>query len=56
MRNNILGGLIVFLAVVTCLILLDDITSSKDQQQITTEFSQDNAHTKDLASVEAEEK
>lgn len=56
MRNNILGGLIVFFAVLTCLILLDDITSPKDQQQITTEFTQDKAHTTDLASVEAEEK
>lgn len=32
MRNNILGGLVIFFVVVTCLILIDDISSKSDQE------------------------
>lgn len=30
MRNNILGGLVIFFVVVTCLLMLDDITSTNE--------------------------
>tara|TARA_B100001971_G_C18139714_1_gene509691 strand:+ start:804 stop:974 length:171 start_codon:yes stop_codon:yes gene_type:complete len=32
MKNNILGGLVIFVVVVTCLLLIDDISSSKEVQ------------------------
>lgn len=35
MRNNILGGLVIFMVVVTCLLMLDDI--SNPQQKATIE-------------------
>lgn len=31
MRNNILGGLVIFMVVVTCLLLLDDISNPPEQ-------------------------
>lgn len=39
MRNNILGGLVIFMVVVTCLIMIDDISKPKeiDNQQIKSE-------------------
>lgn len=35
MKNNVLGALVVFFAVVACLLILDDLTSSytKDQSE-----------------------
>ena len=32
MKNNILGGLVIFLVVVTCLLMLDDISSDRIEQ------------------------
>jgi hypothetical protein len=32
MRNNILGGLVIFLVVVTCLLMIDDISSTNEVQ------------------------
>ncbi len=31
MRNNILGGLVIFVVVLTCLLMLDDISNVQDQ-------------------------
>ena len=56
MKNNILGGLVIFLVVVTCLLLLDDITnpngatSSYENVQVEQIDNQN-----DLASVENED-
>lgn len=32
MRNNILGGLVIFFVVVTCLLMIDDISSINEVQ------------------------
>ncbi|MBC3846043.1 hypothetical protein H8K90_06615 [Winogradskyella echinorum] len=32
MRNNILGGLVIFFVVVTCLLMIDDISSTNEVQ------------------------
>ncbi|MBC2843582.1 hypothetical protein [Winogradskyella flava] len=32
MRNNILGGLVIFFVVVTCLLMIDDISNTKEEQ------------------------
>jgi hypothetical protein len=32
MRNNILGALVIFFVVVTCLLMLDDISSTNEVQ------------------------
>ena len=54
MRNNILGGLVVFLVVVTCLILLDDIsTNTQDKQELTSEIQQNYSQKSDLVALEA---
>ena len=58
MRNNILGGLVIFLVVVTCLIMIDDISnqntpSAKDNQ--TSEIENEKNNETDLAIVEFEE-
>lgn len=31
MRNNILGGLVIFVVVLTCLLMLDDISNVQNQ-------------------------
>jgi hypothetical protein len=31
MRNNIAGGLVIFMVVLTCLLMLDDISNEKDE-------------------------
>ncbi len=56
MKNNILGGLVIFLVVVTCLLMIDDI-SYTDNQSIknpTVEIEKEKQST-DLAIVESEE-
>lgn len=40
MRNNILGGLVIFMVVVTCLIMIDDISQPVDQDK--TEINKNN--------------
>ncbi len=57
MRHNILGGLVIFVVVVTCLLLIDAIS----QQELTTvqtienvELDQ-NQNSTDLAVIEIEE-
>lgn len=59
MRNNILGGLVIFFVVVTCLLMLDDIsnlneepTTSVTTQVETTETIENQS---DLAIMESEE-
>lgn len=32
MKNNILGGLVIFMVVVTCLIMIDDISQGENQE------------------------
>lgn len=56
MRNNILGGLVIFMVVVTCLLMLDDISNPQEPSPIqdTVEVEQvENQN--DLAIVEAED-
>lgn len=56
MKNNILGGLVIFVVVVTCLLLIDDISNSKEVQ--TTYEKNENQPVEgqtDLAIVEEQE-
>lgn len=56
MKNNILGGLVIFMVVVTCLLMLDDISSESLEkttyETIKTEKVETNS---DLAILESEE-
>lgn len=56
MENNILGGLVIFVVVVTCLLLLDDISSPQELNVVhkKSEVEQVNAQT-DLAIVNLNE-
>jgi hypothetical protein len=53
MRNNILGGLVVFFVVVACLLMIDDISSQGEQQaEITATDLNQQQPTTDLAVIE----
>jgi hypothetical protein len=56
MKNNILGGLVIFMVVVTCLLMLDDISNTKEEQTnyqtVTVEQTENQT---DLAVIETEE-
>ena len=56
MKNNILGGLVIFVVVVTCLLMLDDISNSEEEQSTyeNVEVEQVENQT-DLAIIESEE-
>ena len=56
MKNNILGGLVIFMVVVTCLLMLDDISNPKEELSTfeTVELEQTENQT-DLAIIEIEE-
>lgn len=56
MKNNILGGLVIFMVVVTCLLMLDDISNPKEELSTfeTVELEQTENQT-DLAIIETEE-
>ena len=54
MRNNILGGLVIFMVVLTCLLMLDDIAQEKPSIEETAQIEQTENKT-DLAIVENEE-
>ncbi len=56
MRNNILGGLVIFFVVVTCLLLLDDITKPSESQTTieTTQVDQEENQS-NLAIVEPQD-
>ncbi|NRD24378.1 hypothetical protein HNV10_14055 [Winogradskyella litoriviva] len=57
MRNNILGGLVIFFVVVTCLLMLDDITSRNEVNfsYKKIEVEQKVEQPKDLAVIDKEE-
>ena len=56
MENNILGGLVIFVVVVTCLLMLDDITYVKHDQIVNANNNIEQVdQSKDLAIVETEE-
>jgi hypothetical protein len=56
MKNNILGGLVIFVVVVTCLLMLDDISNPREEPSTfkTVELEQKENQT-DLAIIEIEE-
>ncbi|REG89041.1 hypothetical protein [Winogradskyella sediminis] len=55
MKNNILGGLVIFLVVVTCLLMLDDISSKKMEQTTYEAVKNEKVETHtDLAIVDKE--
>lgn len=54
MKDNILGGLVIFMVVVTCLLMLDDITNPQEPKQETVQLEQFENQS-DLAAVELEE-
>ncbi|BAO75242.1 hypothetical protein [Winogradskyella sp. PG-2] len=56
MKNNILGGLVIFMVVVTCLLMIDDFTNPQQETivQETEQIEQSKDQT-DLAIVETEE-
>ncbi|WP_426432159.1 hypothetical protein ACPX19_06270 [Winogradskyella sp. HB-48] len=56
MRNNILGGLVIFVVVLTCLLMLDDISTVQEQpdKNDTVQIEQVESQT-DLAVVEDRE-
>lgn len=56
MKNNILGGLVIFMVVVTCLLMLDDISQPQEQQRIKKTAQVDHMENQnDLAVVESDE-
>lgn len=56
MKNNILGGLVIFMVVVTCLLMIDDISNPQEKPIIeeTAQIEQVENQT-DLAIVESED-
>lgn len=57
MRNNILGGLVIFFVVVTCLLMLDDITSTSKEKYSykTIETEQQVEEPTDLAVIDSKD-
>ena len=59
MRHNILGGLVIFVVVVTCLLLLDDISNTQEEQatieNVETVQEVENETPTDLAVIESED-
>ena len=56
MKNNILGGLVIFMVVVTCLLMLDDISNPNEEQSSYENVQVEQVETQtDLAIVENEE-
>ncbi|NNE33578.1 MAG: hypothetical protein HKN40_14570 [Winogradskyella sp.] len=55
MRNNILGGLVIFMVVLTCLLMIDDLTNNQEQpsEKDTVEIEQ-LENNSDLAHIELE--
>jgi hypothetical protein len=53
MRNNILGGLVIFMVVLTCLLMLDDISNPKEKTtEVNTTEIENVEKSKDLAVAE----
>lgn len=56
MRNNILGGLVIFFVVVTCLLMIDDISSTNEVQSTYKKVEVEQVETpSDLAIIEKED-
>ena len=57
MKNNILGGLVIFFVVVTCLLMIDDISTTNEVQSSTYQKIEVEQveNQSDLAIVEEEE-
>tara|TARA_R100001369_G_C3239672_1_gene153858 strand:- start:211 stop:378 length:168 start_codon:yes stop_codon:yes gene_type:complete len=55
MKNNVLGGLVIFMVVVTCLLMLDDISNPKEEQLISETELEQTVNQTDLAIIEIEE-
>ncbi|MBV7268737.1 hypothetical protein [Winogradskyella luteola] len=56
MRNNILGGLVIFMVVLTCLLMLDDISNTQKQPSVEDTAQVEQIENKaDLAIVETED-
>jgi len=56
MKNNILGGLVIFFVVVTCLLMIDDISSTKEVESNYDSTSTEQADNQtDLVIIENEE-
>lgn len=56
MRNNILGGLVIFMVVLTCLLMLDDISNTQEEPVLEeTAHVEQSAEQTDLAVIEEEE-
>lgn len=59
MKDNILGGLVIFVVVVTCLLMLDDISNAPKQdatvQNVESVETIQNENPTDLAIIEIEE-
>ncbi|WP_412561816.1 hypothetical protein [Winogradskyella sp. MIT101101] len=56
MRNNILGGLVIFMVVLTCLLMLDDISNNQEEPVLEeTAHVEQSAEQTDLAVIEEEE-
>jgi hypothetical protein len=57
MRNNILGGLVIFMVVLTCLLMIDDISSAKNQNPDVevVKVEESNEHPTDLAIIKSKE-
>ncbi len=56
MKNNILGGLVIFVVVVTCLLMLDDISYSQEELSTHENVEVEQVENQsDLAVIEIEE-
>lgn len=56
MRNNILGGLVIFFVVVTCLLMIDDISSTNEVQTTYKKIEVEQVENQsDLAVIDNEE-
>ncbi|EDP72533.1 hypothetical protein FBALC1_15567 [Flavobacteriales bacterium ALC-1] len=56
MKNNILGGLVIFFVVVTCLLMIDDISSTNEVQTTYKKIEIEQAENQtDLATLDEEE-
>ncbi|MFP4844262.1 hypothetical protein [Winogradskyella sp. PE311] len=56
MKNNILGGLVIFMVVLTCLLMIDDISNPQEKQIVQDSVKTEQIENQtDLAIVENEE-
>ncbi len=56
MKNNILGGLVIFFVVVTCLLMIDDISSPREEQSTHENVEVEQVeNSTDLAIIESRE-